>query len=144
MNIEQAEYQVMIATASCDKTIKIFEFNSSTASFDEKYTLNGHGDWVRDVCWCPSLLNPYHLIASCSEDGGVVLWKADKTENDFTSQELKRVSGSVWRVNWSTTGNMLTISYVDSEGNHITEVLGENEIGEFETISIITDSAESN
>lgn len=33
-----------------------------------------HTDWVRDVAWCPNMGLPQNLIASCSQDGTVVIW----------------------------------------------------------------------
>jgi hypothetical protein len=32
-------------------------------------------DWVRDVAWAPNTAMPYNMIASCSEDRGVFIWK---------------------------------------------------------------------
>jgi protein transport protein SEC13 len=35
----------------------------------------GHTDWVRDVAWAPNAGNDYELLASCSEDKTVLIWK---------------------------------------------------------------------
>jgi WD40 repeat protein len=43
------------------------QLNLETRSYECKLILDGHKDWVRDVAWCPSLGNPYDLIATCSE-----------------------------------------------------------------------------
>ena len=83
MEIETSKPSLKFATASCDKSIKIFVFDESTKTYEEKADLHGHSDWVRDVSWCPSMLNSYDLLASCSEvensfDKG---WKRDTLEN---------------------------------------------------------------
>lgn len=67
MGIESTNANIKFATASCDKSIKIFTYNTANASFEESIELTGHSDWVRDVCWCPSILNPLDILASCSE-----------------------------------------------------------------------------
>ena len=32
-------------------------------------------DWVRDVAWAPSTAMPVNIVASCSEDCSVIIWK---------------------------------------------------------------------
>ena len=32
-------------------------------------------DWVRDVAWAPNTAMPFNVIASCSEDKTVKIWK---------------------------------------------------------------------
>ena len=32
-------------------------------------------DWVRDIAWTPNNLIPYNIIASCSEDRHIFIWK---------------------------------------------------------------------
>lgn len=42
--------------------------------------LENHTDWVRDVAWAPSIGLPVSRIASCSQDGRVIVWRKDDTE----------------------------------------------------------------
>lgn len=42
--------------------------------------LESHTDWVRDVAWAPSIGLPVSRIASCSQDGRVIVWRRDDTE----------------------------------------------------------------
>lgn len=56
------------------------------------------------------------------KDGDVFLWKFDKESSEFEKESLKKYSGQVWRTNWSLTGNMLSVSYANSDGNQLTEV----------------------
>lgn len=67
MGIDNQQNALKFATASCEKNIKIFEYNANTSSFEEKYTLQGHSDWVRDISWNPSFIDSYDTLASCSE-----------------------------------------------------------------------------
>jgi protein transport protein SEC13 len=44
-----------------------------------------HNDWVRDVAWAPNIGIPYDMIATCSQDGRVFIWK--KAESEQTWKE---------------------------------------------------------
>ena len=36
---------------------------------------DGCADWVRDVAWAPNTAVPFNIVASCSEDRSVIIWK---------------------------------------------------------------------
>ena len=69
-------------------------------------------DWVRDVSWAPNASMPYSIIASCSEDRSVFIWKQSKS-NIWEPYILKTFDAPVWRVSWSITGNVLAVSTGD-------------------------------
>ncbi len=56
---------------------------------------------------------PYNIIASCSEDRSVYIWKQKERDGEWTSTLLKTFDAPVWRVSWSTTGNILAVSCGD-------------------------------
>lgn len=70
-------------------------------------------DWVRDVAWAPNSAVPYNLIASCSEDRSVWIWKQKERDGEWTVSQVQVFDAPVWRVSWSTTGNILAISSGD-------------------------------
>lgn len=71
-------------------------------------------DWVRDVAWAPNAAVPYNLVASCSEDRSVYIWKKNENNQEpWTSQLLHLFDAPVWRVSWSITGNVLAVSTGD-------------------------------
>ena len=45
----------------------------------EEHKLEAHSDWVRDVAWAPSIGLPHSTIASCSQDGRVIIWNNDES-----------------------------------------------------------------
>lgn len=70
----------MIVSGSCDKSLKVWKWDESSSEFKSVLEFkgnedNGHSDWVRDVAWCPAIGNTYDMIASCSEDQTVRIWK---------------------------------------------------------------------
>jgi len=120
-----------LATAGSDNGIRIWVKNTSTGiweqeSFDTSTTAAdcGHKDWVRDVAWAPTVIPGRSIIASCSEDKTVIIWKqgSDNGTEVETSDEDKKwtplvlntFDDPVWRVSWSVTGNILAVSSGDS------------------------------
>lgn len=74
-----------------------------------------HSDWVRDVAWAPATGMPSNIVASCSEDRGVVIWTQSQASGPWSAAEMKTFPAPVWRVSWSITGNVLAVSSGDSD-----------------------------
>lgn len=72
-------------------------------------------DWVRDVAWAPNTAMPYNIIASCSEDRTVIIWKQLSSDGSWSNQVLHTFEAPVWRVSWSVTGNVLAVSTGDQK-----------------------------
>jgi protein transport protein SEC13 len=70
-------------------------------------------DWVRDVAWAPNTVAPYNMVASCSEDRCVFIWKQLDKGGLWSSTLMKAFETPVWRVSWSITGNVLAVSTGD-------------------------------
>ena len=70
-------------------------------------------DWVRDVAWAPNTAMPYNIIASCSEDRSVYIWKQTEKNGFWIPTLMKAFDAPVWRVSWSVTGNVLAVSTGD-------------------------------
>lgn len=56
---------------------------------------------------------PYNIIASCSEDRTVYIWRQKERDSGWQKTLLKSFEAPVWRVSWSTTGNILAVSSGD-------------------------------
>jgi len=102
-------------SGGCDNLVKIWKLESdNTWRTEEK--LEHHTAWVRDVAWAPSIGLPSSNIASCSQDGTVVIWSQSNTNAQWTKKVLPGASNVVsWRVSWSVTGNILAISGDDNK-----------------------------
>jgi len=109
-------------TGGCDNQVKIWTIKSGEPNQEE--VLSGHTAWVRDVAWAPSIGLPYQTIASCSQDGKVIIWRQMPNE---PFKEVAQLSTSpqevVWRVSWSTTGNILAVTSGDNNVTLYTESL---------------------
>lgn len=114
-----------LATAGCDNLVRFWVYNHDQGQWVSEGSTadaeSGHTDWVRDVAWAPCLLPNQNIVASCSEDRTVIIWKQQQTSSDDTSSSpewkptrLHTFEDPVWRVSWSVTGHLLAVSSGDS------------------------------
>jgi WD40 repeat protein len=64
-----------LTTGALDNLVKVWTFQDN--KFVETSTMKDHTDWVRDVAWCNNIGLMYDMIASCSEDQTVQIFKKD-------------------------------------------------------------------
>ncbi|KER31105.1 hypothetical protein T265_13041, partial [Opisthorchis viverrini] len=126
-------------SAGSDSLIKIWREDtaSGTTEWIEETRLEGHSDWVRDVAWAPSLNVARQMIASCGQDGRVIVWVsvgldepgavhmgATVDPKDYVHRPggtswspvvLNTYADVVWHVSWSITGNILAVSGGDNK-----------------------------
>jgi len=103
-------------SGGCDNHVKIWRYHENENSWkEEPEMLEYHTDWVRDVAWGPNIGLPATVIASCSQDGTVVIWSQDNTSQGWTKKILPKFPDVVWRVSWSITGNILAVAGGDNK-----------------------------
>eukprot|EP00013_Stygamoeba_regulata_P003264 CAMPEP_0177628674 /NCGR_PEP_ID=MMETSP0447-20121125/257_1 /TAXON_ID=0 /ORGANISM="Stygamoeba regulata, Strain BSH-02190019" /LENGTH=318 /DNA_ID=CAMNT_0019129937 /DNA_START=75 /DNA_END=1031 /DNA_ORIENTATION=+ len=101
-------------TGGSDKLVKVWTFSETDDTWTAE-TLAGHGDWVRDVAWAPNIGLPSNTIASCCQDGRVIIWSKSDKSSAWAKQELHSFGGPVWRLSWSVTGNILAVCSGDNK-----------------------------
>jgi protein transport protein SEC13 len=106
-------YRPRFVSGGCDHMVKIW----TQLNHEWKQEVIGqHDDWVRDVAWAPNMGLPSSTIASCAQDGSVIIWtQSESSPNWVPNKILPLKNGSnnppvVWRVSWSLTGNLLAVS----------------------------------
>ena len=125
-------YGTRLATCSSDKTIRIF--NTSSGSNTLEATLEGHEQPVWQVSWAhPSFGN---ILASCSYDKKVFIWKETKPKHWEKIHEYTRHESSVNSISWapkefglilataSSDGSIAIISRVDADAGNSEEGSG--------------------
>ncbi|KDN35578.1 WD40 repeat-like protein [Tilletiaria anomala UBC 951] len=125
------------ASAGCDNSVKLWEFNQEQNRWVDIEQLVGHSDWVRDVAFAPNIGLPRSHLATASQDRTVLIWTQDTLTSPWTKVALNPTSGSapqgaastggdtptsagkfpdtVWRVSWSVSGNVLAVSCGDGK-----------------------------
>lgn len=110
-----------LVTGGCDNHVKVWKHIADAdkqpgqASWVCTSTLAVHTDWVRDVAWAPIASSPASVIASCSQDGRVLIWTYDKGANQWSHTQLPQFESAVWKVSWSLTGGILAVSTGDNK-----------------------------
>ena len=137
-----------LVTGGSDNGIRIWVKNPSTGvweqeGFDSTVPDAGHKDWVRDVAWAPNVIPGRSVLASCSEDKTVIIWKQGGDNGEqvddkrWTPTVLHTFDDPVWRVSWSVTGNILAVSSGDSTVTLWKEALD----GSWSQVSQVVDDA---
>jgi len=112
---KQSIVQKRLVSGGCDNLVKIWKENQDGQWVEER-RLDGHKDWIRDVCWAPSIGLPNNTIASCSQDQRVIIWRcSDLDLGEWSKQLLHTFDDSVWHVSWSLCGTMLAVSCGDNK-----------------------------
>lgn len=103
-------------TAGCDNLLKIWAYDSKKANWEVETTLEGHADWIRDVSWAPNIGLPKSYIASGSQDRTVLIW-TQVAGKPWVKTLLREepFGATVWRVDWSESGNILAVSCGDGK-----------------------------
>lgn len=107
-------------SVSCDKSI--IEWTQDTTTTD--IVIGTHNDWVRDAAWAPNVGMKHELLATCSESG-VKIWR--KEAEEWTEMKSLDVGAAAWRVCWSPTGNMLTVTTGENKTVMYRQALGSDE-----------------
>ncbi|TFK62625.1 WD40 repeat-like protein [Pluteus cervinus] len=66
-------YGKRLATCSSDRTVKVFDVDNETQRTSGGHTLKGHTGPVWQVAWAHPKYG--HILASCSYDGKVLIWR---------------------------------------------------------------------
>lgn len=99
-----------LASAGCDNCVRVWMYAEQARQWrQDGATLTGHTDWVRDVAWAPNFGLPMNTIASAGQDGKVFIW-TERQEGGWERHLLHDFGAAVWRVSWSVSGNILSVS----------------------------------
>lgn len=101
------------AVGGADKQVHIYR-SDATEGYVREQTLDGHSDWVRDVAWAPATGLPMNILASCGEEGRVIIHKQRAEKGEWEKAATLSFEHPVWRLSWSVTGNILAVSGGDN------------------------------
>jgi protein transport protein SEC13 len=122
-------------TGGCDNLLKIWTYDTTSQTYrEERDSLTGHTDWVRDVAWSPTILQKSY-IASASQDQTVRIWTAESPSSNQWNSHVLKFETPAWRVSWSLSGNVLAVS----GGDNTVTLWKENLRGEWECVKEMTE-----
>eukprot|EP00003_Mantamonas_plastica_P033223 TRINITY_DN939_c0_g1_i1.p1 TRINITY_DN939_c0_g1~~TRINITY_DN939_c0_g1_i1.p1 ORF type:complete len:128 (-),score=44.87 TRINITY_DN939_c0_g1_i1:39-422(-) len=107
----------MLVVGGDNPDAKVCQFDGNQNKWNILYVLEGEKeDIIHDVAWAPSMGRSYHLIATASKKGTVVIWKI-KISDDSVEKvaEFGDHQSEVWRVEWNVTGTILASSGDDGK-----------------------------
>ena len=108
-----------LVSGGCDNRIR-FWIQGTDGQWQEDVSVGldsslSHSDWVRDVAWAPPILPGVNTVASCSEDGTVLVWTQQGKDAEWKPVLLNSFDSPVWKLSWSVTGHMLAVSSGDGD-----------------------------
>ncbi|KIM52349.1 hypothetical protein SCLCIDRAFT_18187 [Scleroderma citrinum Foug A] len=108
-------YGKRLATCSSDRTVKIFDIVNGSPSKSGGHTLKGHTGPVWQVAWAhPKFGN---ILASCSYDGKVFIWKDQAQGGGWTKIEEHTLhTASVNSISWAPHELGATLACASSDG----------------------------
>ena len=121
-----------LVSGGCDNSIKIWKLSNGSWNL-ESFLPSLHKDWVRDVSWAPSLGLTKSTIASASQDGTVIIWSQEREGGKWEGKMLNDFRVPVWRVSWSTVGNILAVA----DGNNDVTLWKEAVDGEWQQVTTL-------
>ena len=119
-------------TSSNDNSVLEWTYRTDVGNLASS-SIGGHDDWVRDAAWAPNVGLHQEIVASCSEDKMLKIWKKaapGKWENIWST----KLDGPGWRVGWSPSGGVLSVTAGDKTILY-KQILGSDEFEEIESIS---------
>ncbi|CAA7399877.1 unnamed protein product [Spirodela intermedia] len=129
---ETADPAGKLVSGGCDNSVKIWKLHNGAWILDSFPALQIHKDWVRDVAWAPSLGLTKSTIASASQDGTVIIWTLARG-GQWEGKILHDFQVPVWRVSWSTVGNILAVA----DGNNGVTLWKEAVDGEWQQVTTV-------
>lgn len=127
-----------IVTGGADNAVRVWRFQESSEKWFPEPIEGAHRDWVRDVAFRPA--NGIHLtIASCSQDGTVIIWHQDSATNVWKPDKTIELREKIWRLSFSTTGGMLMVS----SGENTSTLFKESLSGEWEIVTKMENGGET-
>lgn len=126
---------LQLVSGGCDNLIRVWKWDDQSGQFkQEGPALEGHSDWVRDVAWSP--VN-HQLIASCSQDRSVLIWRLDSNGSwAYAPLSKEQFADALWRVSWSVAGSVLAVA-----GGEGKVTLWREGLDDWEMISTVDQSA---
>lgn len=101
-----------LVSGGADRTVRIWRYDTQTSKWVDQHRFppEEHSDFVRDVAWRPNMGIPANTVASCAEDGTVVIWTQAMLDQPWRKQHKEELDAAAWQLSWAVTGSILAVS----------------------------------
>lgn len=101
-----------LVSGGADHTVRIWRYDAQSSQWVDQHRFpeEEHGNFVRDVAWRPNMGIPSNTVASCDEDGTVVIWTQAMLDQPWTRQFRLKLDAAAWQLSWAVTGSILAVS----------------------------------
>ena len=110
--VESDKIRMKFVTGGSDSRALIWSLDESKITLETELKTENYRGFVRSISWSQNILLPYELISVGCESKIVEVHKC--IESKWTYETIKGLSGCVWCLDWSLTGNMLSVSCGES------------------------------
>jgi len=121
-----------LATGGCDNSVCVWKCEGEVWTQESPPLPSVHRDWIRSVAWRPDGAS---VLASGSWDKTVIVWSQEMEGQPWRQVCKLPVAGKVECLSWSCMGNILAVSFGDSETVLYKEALD----GHFEEIGKVSE-----
>lgn len=107
----------VLASGGCDGKIRLWYLEGS--SWRSGTVFKDHNEWVRDTAFNPDASAPFVVLASCGQDGKVVIRRiareqfAPNAPDAAWEVSTTAFTTPAWRLSWSPCGSMLLVTTGD-------------------------------
>ena len=116
-NNQEALQPKKFVTGGSDNFIKVWiQDQHQPDSFTPVQEIE-QGSLIRSVDWANNIGLKTEIIASCTEEGVLTIWREDPKDKQFKESEVIQSKDKLpfWKVNWSPVGHMLAVSQGDNK-----------------------------
>lgn len=104
---DQVPPSKQFATGGADRWMKAWTLKDGAYHAEN---VHRHSEWVRDVAWAPASFASREVVASCSEDGAVLVHVREGRDDHWRHTEVAKLTEPAWHVSWSAAGSVLAVS----------------------------------
>ncbi|VWU52671.1 protein transport protein SEC13, partial [Hepatocystis sp. ex Piliocolobus tephrosceles] len=127
-----------LVSGGYDNQVIVWIYDNNTKEFHKLFQMNDkpHTAAIKDVSWRPNINNSTNIIASCSDDKQVIIWKEEISNNKWKNEQVIKLENKINKLSWSPNGTILAVACV----NNNAYLYKENIKGVWEQICNLSDS----
>uniref|UniRef100_A0A8C9GMB9 Protein SEC13 homolog n=1 Tax=Piliocolobus tephrosceles TaxID=591936 RepID=A0A8C9GMB9_9PRIM len=101
-----------LVSGGYDSQVIVWAYDNNIKEFHKLFQMNDkpHTAAIKDVSWRPNINNSTNLIASCSDDKQVIIWKEEISNNKWVNEQVIKLEDKINKLSWSPNGTILAVA----------------------------------